>query len=45
MVCTKAIAQAILVPVPKTEIEEVTYEELKEIKSERGEGALGSSGK
>lgn len=43
--CTKAIAQAILVPVPKTEIEEVTYEELKEIKSERGEGALGSSGK
>lgn len=43
--CTKAIAQAILVPVPKTEIEEITYDELKSIESERGEGALGSSGK
>lgn len=43
--CEKAIAQAILVPVPKTTIEEISYEELKEIESNRGEGALGSSGK
>jgi dUTP pyrophosphatase len=43
--CTKAIAQAILVPVPKTTVEEITYDELKNIDSERGEGALGSSGK
>lgn len=41
----KAIAQALVVPVPHTTIEEVTYEELKSIKSERGTGALGSSGK
>lgn len=43
--CTKAIAQAILVPVPKTIIEEITYEELKAVESERGDGALGSSNK
>lgn len=43
--CTKAIAQAILVPVPTTTIEEITYEELKEIESERGNGMLGSSNK
>lgn len=43
--CTKAIAQAILVPVPKTTVEEISYEELQAIESERGEGALGSSGK
>jgi dUTP pyrophosphatase len=42
---SKAIAQALVVPVPKTEVEEVTYEELQNIKSERGLGALGSSGK
>ena len=42
---SKAIAQALVVPVPKTEIEEISYEELKEIKSERGMGALGSSNK
>ena len=41
----KAIAQAILVPVPKVEVEEVTYDELKAIKSERMNGQLGSSGK
>lgn len=41
----KAIAQALVVPVPKTTVEEVTYEELQNIKSERGLGALGSSGK
>ena len=43
--CTKAIAQVILVPVPKTTVEEISYEELQAIESERGEGALGSSGK
>jgi dUTP pyrophosphatase len=41
----KAIAQALVVPVPKTTVEEISYEELQNIKSERGLGALGSSGK
>lgn len=41
----KAICQAVLRRVPIAKIEEVTYDELKEIKSERGLGALGSSGK
>lgn len=42
---SKAIAQALVVPVPKTTVEEISYEELQNIKSERGLGALGSSGK
>lgn len=42
---SKAIAQALVVPVPKVEVKEVSYEDLKEIKSERGMGALGSSNK
>ena len=42
---SKAIAQALLVPVPKIQVEEVSYEDLQAIKSERGLGALGSSGK
>lgn len=42
---SKAIAQAILVPVPKVKVEEVTYDELKAIKSKRMNGQLGSSGK
>ena len=42
---SKAIAQALIIPVPKVEISEVSYEELKEIESERGMGALGSSNK
>lgn len=42
---SKAIVQAIVAPVPKTEVEELSYDELKEIKSERGMGALGSSNK
>ncbi len=42
---SKAIAQALVVPVPKTDVEEISYEELQNIKSERGLGALGSSGK
>ena len=42
---SKAIAQVLVVPVPKTKVEEISYDELKEIKSERGMGALGSSNK
>lgn len=42
---SKAIAQAILVPVPKVKVEEVTYNELKSIKSKRMNGQLGSSRK
>ena len=42
---SKAIAQALVIPVPKTNVEEVSYDELKEIKSERGLGKLGSSSK
>ena len=42
---TKAIAQALVVPVPKVIVDEIPYDELKEIKSERGMGALGSSNK
>lgn len=41
----KAIAQAIIIPVPQVDIEEYTYDELKAIPSQRGNGALGSSGK
>ena len=42
---SKAIAQALVIPVPKATVEEVAYEELKSIESERGLGALGSSNK
>ena len=42
---SKAIAQALVVPVPKVEVEEISYDELKAIESERGMGALGSSKK
>lgn len=41
----KAIAQVLVVPVPKVKVEELTYNELKEITSDRGMGALGSSRK
>ena len=41
----KAIAQALLIPVPVAEIEEIDYETLSQISSERGMGKLGSSGK
>ena len=41
----KAICQALLLPVPKVSIEEITYEELKNIASKRGTNMLGSSGK
>ena len=42
---SKAIAQALVVPVPPSKIKEVSYDELKKIKSERGLGKLGSSNK
>lgn len=42
---SKAIAQALVLPVPEVEAEELTYEELQAIPSERGLGKLGSSKK
>lgn len=42
---SKAIVQAIVAPVPKLHVEELSYDELKTIKSERGMGKLGSSNK
>jgi dUTP pyrophosphatase len=42
---TKAIAQLMLIPVPKAYVKEISYEELQAIPSKRGMGALGSSGK
>ena len=42
---SKAICQAALEIVPEDEGKEITYEELLAIPSERGTGALGSSGK
>ena len=42
---SKAIAQALLIPVPKATTEEISYEELQAIPSERGLGKLGSSNK
>ena len=42
---SKAIAQALIAPVPKVQVDEISYEELQRIESERGLGALGSSGK
>lgn len=42
---TKAIAQALVIPVPVVDVEEISYEELVNIPSERGLGQLGSSQK
>lgn len=42
---SKAIAQLVVLPVPKLKAEEVTYEELCSFASERGTGALGSTKK
>lgn len=39
----KAIAQALIVPVPRTEIMEISADEIKCFNSERGEGKLGST--
>lgn len=41
----KAIAQLVVHEVPQMNVKEITYEELKNIPSIRGNGALGSSGK
>ena len=41
----KAIAQCIMVEVPKLAVEEISLDALQAMKSERGTGALGSSGK
>ena len=42
---SKAIAQALVVPIPEVEVEELKLEDIQAIPSERGLGALGSSGK
>ena len=42
---SKGIAQFVMLEVPKFKEKEISYEELLEIKSERGTGALGSSDK
>ena len=42
---SKAICQAVLLPVPQVESQEIPYEELLKIESERGTGKMGSSGK
>ena len=41
----KGVAQALVVPVPRLAIEEMPYDNLKQIPSERGKGCLGSSQK
>jgi dUTP pyrophosphatase len=41
----KGIAQLLMVEVPKLRTKEISYEELLQFNSERGTGALGSSGK
>ena len=41
----KAICQALVVRVPRMEYQEVSYEELLTIESQRGAGSLGSSNK
>lgn len=42
---SKAIAQALVIPVPEVCVEEIPYHKLQEIPSERGSGCLGSSNK
>ena len=42
---SKAIAQALVVEVPEVNVEEISYEELQNIPSERGTGMIGSSNK
>lgn len=41
----KAICQALIMELPTMECRELTYEQLKQMKSKRMEGKLGSSGK
>ena len=42
---SKAICQAVLLPVPRTEVVELSPDEIRAMESQRGEGELGSSGK
>ena len=42
---TKGICQAVVLPVPKMNVQEISLEELKAIPSKRKEGKIGSSGK
>lgn len=42
---SRAVAQSLLLPVPDVEVEELSYDELKNIASERGVGGWGSSNK
>jgi dUTP pyrophosphatase len=41
----KALCQAVLLPVPEPEMEEISLEDLQEMKSQRQAGRLGSTGK
>lgn len=41
----KGICQFVFLPVPKTEIVEISYSDILEFNSERGVGKIGSSGK
>lgn len=41
----KAVCQGILLPVPYTDVKECSVDEVRSVKSERGDGKLGSSGK
>lgn len=41
----KAICQALILQVPNQQVKEVLYDDLQQLKTERGMGALGSSGK
>lgn len=42
---SKAICQGVILPVPKMDVREVSYEELLQYTSERGTSMLGASGK
>ena len=42
---SRAIAQGVLLPVPNLEVKELSYEDLLDIESERGDKGWGSSGK
>lgn len=41
----KAICQGVLLEIPQLEVQEIPYDELLEMESERGTGLMGSSGK
>lgn len=42
---TKAICQVVMQEIPKLDVQEISYDELKAISSERGDGRFGSSKK